>query len=87
MRVVNTHWRDFASSQASVGALMEMVPRGPARLTWPLLYRPMHNALIEDALHTAAISLGEPSTRPRWSSWVRVLRKLASMSRRSAPGV
>lgn len=32
---------------------------GGARLTWPLVFRPLHDALIEDALAGAVVSLGE----------------------------
>jgi hypothetical protein len=49
---------------------------GPARLTWPLIYRPMHDALIEDSLVRAT---GEDP--PRWSRWVRFLRALAGRRR------
>ncbi|GAA1034502.1 hypothetical protein GCM10009557_39380 [Virgisporangium ochraceum] len=52
-------------------------PRGRARLTWPLIYRPLHDALIEDSLATAARNLGVAGDRPQWSVWVRLLRFLA----------
>jgi hypothetical protein len=43
---------------------------GAARLSWPLLFRPLHNDLIEDALANAASGPG-----PRdWSPTTRVLR-------------
>lgn len=48
---------------------------GAARLTWPLLYRPLHDALIEDSLDRAGRSLGLQVAHPRrWSWWVRCLR-------------
>jgi hypothetical protein len=53
-------------------------PRGRARLTWPLIYRPLHDALIEDSLRVAARNLGvRVEEEPRWSPWVRLLRFLA----------
>jgi len=53
---------------------LEMEARGPALLTWPLVFRPLHNALIEDSLATAQVTLGmAPEIRP-WSRWVRLLR-------------
>jgi hypothetical protein len=64
---------------------IEMTLHGAARLTWPLLYRPMHDALIEDALAAAQATLGN---RPRvvpWSPWVRVLRALMAPSARPQP--
>lgn len=48
---------------------------GPARLSWPLAYRPLHDALIEDSMARAT---GEDP--PRWSRRVRVLRSLARVS-------
>ncbi|MGD9720372.1 MAG: hypothetical protein AB7O59_06930 [Pirellulales bacterium] len=53
---------------------LQMTAHGPAIVTWPLLYRPLHDALIEDSLATAQAALGlEPDVRP-WSTWVRLLR-------------
>ncbi len=52
-----------------------MTTRGPARLTWPLLFRPLHDALIEDSLDTAVRSLGLHLRAPsQWSARVRMLR-------------
>jgi hypothetical protein len=53
---------------------LEMQARGPAVISWPLVFCPMHNALIEDSLARAEASLGlVPTIRP-WSPWVRLLR-------------
>lgn len=39
-----------------------------------LVFRPLHDTLIEDCLDNAAYALGEaPRSRP-WSLWVRTLR-------------
>lgn len=49
-----------------------------ALLSWPVLFRPLHDALIEDALAKAQMSLGmEPDIVP-WPAWVRLLRWLVS---------
>ena len=49
--------------------------RGLVRLTWPLVFRPLHNALIEDALAKAARSAGRAGrSRSAWTPYVRVLR-------------
>jgi len=57
---------------------LAMRTRGPARLTWPLLWRPLHDALIEDSLDRAesacAGAVAHPATRGRY---VRLLRRLA----------
>jgi hypothetical protein len=62
-----------------------MATTGPARLSWPLLYRPLHDALIEDSLDKASRSLGLAITKPRRWSWrVRLLRTAVRAARRRA---
>jgi hypothetical protein len=51
---------------------------GPAILSWPLVYRPMHDALIEDSLTNAQQSLGESAQIQAWSLWVKTLRWMIS---------
>jgi hypothetical protein len=60
---------------------LAMRVRGLARLGWPLLYRPLHDALIEDSLDRAEFPVedtrdrAESPDRPaRWSWYVRLLR-------------
>ena len=53
---------------------LTMTTRGLAVVSWPLLFRPLHDALVEDALATAEISLGLPQNVRVWSLWVRFLR-------------
>lgn len=61
---------------------------GRARLTWPLLFRPLHDALIEDSLDNASRSLGLMIAAPNAWSWrVRLLRAIArrrSLARRQS---
>lgn len=53
---------------------LAMSARGMALLSWPLVFRPLHDALLEDSLARAQASLGvEPEVRP-WSPWVKFLR-------------
>jgi hypothetical protein len=55
---------------------------GVMRLAWPLVVRPLHDAVLEDLLDTAEQALGGTPARPaRWSPWVRVLRRLAARPR------
>jgi hypothetical protein len=57
---------------------IEMELKGSALLTWPLVIRPLHDALLEDALSTAQASLGmAPQMRP-WSPWVKIVRWIMS---------
>jgi hypothetical protein len=53
---------------------LEMETHGLAIITWPVLFGPLHDALLEDSLGRAEASLRlTPSVRP-WSPWVRLLR-------------
>lgn len=53
-------------------------PRGWVRLTWPLFFRPLHDALLEESLDKATLELGEPLLRPyQRGLWVRLLRAAA----------
>jgi hypothetical protein len=54
----------------------------PAWLRWQILVRPLHDALLEDALDGAVQAVGGSVETPaRWSSWVRLLRRLAARRR------
>ncbi len=54
--------------------VIDMRTTGMARLTWPLVIRPLHNALIEDALDRAETAVGGSPAIRHWSPWVRFLR-------------
>ncbi len=63
--------------------VLEMDTTGLASLSWILVFRPLHDALIEDSLDKAAISLGNaPRNAARWSISVRVLRHALTTLRR-----
>jgi hypothetical protein len=55
-----------------------MTARGSAIVTWPLIFRPLHDALIEDAFATAEASFRQTDYVPAWSRRVRLLRWLLS---------
>jgi hypothetical protein len=63
--------------------VLQMRASGIARLSWPLVFRPLHDALIEDCLATAEASLGSSPRFEKWSPWVRMLRWV--LSRGTAP--
>ncbi|MCC6243423.1 MAG: SRPBCC family protein [Gemmatimonadaceae bacterium] len=63
---------------------LQMTAKGPALVSWPLVFRPLHDALIADSLATAEASLGRPPQVKRWSLWVRVLRNLVGRGRARA---
>ncbi|HET6708292.1 SRPBCC family protein [Amycolatopsis sp.] len=60
---------------------------GWARLTWPLFFRPLHDALLEQLLDRAELAVTGRVERPaRWSPYVRFLRGLGEIrSRRARP--
>jgi L-amino acid N-acyltransferase YncA len=60
---------------------LEMRATGTAWLSWPVVFRPLHNALIEDALDRASAAVGGHSSAPRWSPWVHALRAVLRHSR------
>ena len=57
---------------------IEMTTHGSAILTWPLVIRPLHDALLEDALATAEASLGMIPKIQSWSPWVKLIRWVIS---------
>ena len=77
-------YHEFCVHESAAGTRLEhrlvMAVHGPARLTWPLASRPLHDALIEDCLDRAE---HDPTPhRPRWGRYVRALRALAGGGRR-----
>ncbi|MFJ1549410.1 SRPBCC family protein [Streptomyces sp. NPDC088246] len=57
---------------------LAMNARGPARLTWPLIWRPLHDACLEDSLDRAELVCTGTVARPaHWGRYVRLLRNLA----------
>ena len=63
--------------------VIEMRTKGLARIVWPVAIRPLHDALIEDALDNAEKHAGGTPSPQRWSLWVRFLRYVI---RRRRPG-
>jgi hypothetical protein len=61
---------------------------GRTVLTWPLVFRPLHDALIEDLLDRAEFALTGTLARPaRWSPRVRLLRRVLAARGRRRPKV
>jgi hypothetical protein len=54
--------------------VLEMRTTGSALVSWPLVFRPLHNALIEDSLARAEQCVGVESRASSWSRWVKILR-------------
>jgi hypothetical protein len=64
-----------AGSQSVLRHVLEGEVRGISYITWPLIFRPLHDALLEDALDKAELVLtGVVRAPASWSLWVRILR-------------
>lgn len=58
---------------------LAMRTTGLARLTWPLAFRALHDALLEDSLDRGELACtGTLARRARWTPYVRFLRALRS---------
>lgn len=80
MRVENIHERALNAPVEKVGELIDSLASANDLLwpvdRWPAMQfdRPLHDALLEDALDRAEAFAGrQPSTR-EWSAWVRFVR-------------
>lgn len=75
----NGHHSFTVASVADGSALLQhellMSPTGMAKLTWPLFFRPMHDALIEESLDRAENAFsGATSVSSRRPLWTKILR-------------
>ena len=79
--------RKSATGVVQLRHVLTMQVRGSARLSWALVFRPLHDALIEDALDRAEAHCTQKPAQPRrWSWWVRLLRWLMGRARRRIIG-
>ncbi|WIV57376.1 SRPBCC family protein [Amycolatopsis nalaikhensis] len=68
---------EFLIADGTLTHVLEATLHGSARLSWPLFFRPMHDALLEQLLDRAELALTGAVARPvRWSPYVRFLRAL-----------
>ncbi len=54
--------------------VLDVAPDGAGRLLWPLVVRPLHDALLEDILDRAETAVGGSPAPRGWSRQVRLLR-------------
>ena len=79
-----TGWHRYRVTPDGAGCVLEHVEEGRtfglARISWPLVFRPLHDALIEDSLDKAErVVTGRPRrSLARWSWRVRALRWVVS---------
>ncbi|MDQ7804387.1 SRPBCC family protein [Amycolatopsis sp. A133] len=80
-------YHEFSVGDGTLTHVLAASLHGWARLTWPLFFRPLHDALLEQLLDRAELALTGRAGRPaRWSPYVRFLRALGKIrSRRTRP--
>lgn len=71
-------------SRAILRNTLIMETGGWAAISWPLIFGPMHDALLEDSLALAQAQLGENPAVPSWSPWVKFLRWILSQGKARA---
>lgn len=75
-------WHGFSVVEVTPGTTilrheLRMRARGIALVSWPLFFRPLHDALIEEAFDKAARELDDAPRAPcRRGLWVRLLRRV-----------
>lgn len=83
--------QEIAPGRTRLRHVLQMETAGPAVLTWPLVFRWLHDALLEDALDQAETAVGAVGAvyrkppRRRWSLWVRILRSVLRPRRPRRP--
>jgi len=65
---------ELEKNKTELRETLEMNTRGLAQISWPLFFRPLHDALIEDSLSYAELRLDLTPTVSSWSWWVKFLR-------------
>jgi hypothetical protein len=74
-----------APGQVELRHIMALRLRGAAKLIFPLLWRPLHNAALEDSMDRAERAVtGTVRVPARWNGYVRLLRSLLERRRPNA---
>jgi hypothetical protein len=63
-----------ADGKSVLRHVIEMQVSGRSLCIWMAVIRPLHDALLEDALDRAETSLGKEMPQRVWSRWVKVVR-------------
>ena len=71
-----------SSSETVLRHVIRMETRGAAVIGWPLVFRPLHDALMEDAFDKAERQLGLKAGTSKWTAWVCFLRFVLRTKRR-----
>lgn len=65
---------ELGKNKTELRETLKMNTHGIAQFSWPLIFRPLHDALIEDSLSFAELRLNLRPTVSKWSCWVKFLR-------------
>ena len=76
----------MGEEKATLRHNLRMQVEGRARLIWPLVIGPLHDALLEDALDRAEVFTGGKPERRNWPIRVRILRRLMGAKRTATKG-
>lgn len=70
----------FVVAPSANGTLLshdiEMVTSGFSIFSWLFVFRPLHDALLRDAMDQASLTTGGSAQPAPWSCWVRLLRRM-----------
>jgi hypothetical protein len=67
---------ELESGKTELKHTIDMEVAGKGLMTWILVIRPLHNALLEDALDKVENRYLIEKQKTNWSIWVRILRKI-----------
>ena len=70
----HSFWVEQSESGTFLRHILRMDTSGFALLSWPLIFRPLHDALIEDSLDKAEKNMGGNPSGSSWTWWVKVMR-------------
>lgn len=72
----HTFWIDDRGSSSQLSHELTVTLPLRDRFSWAVLVGPLHDAVLEDLLYLAQSRSGISTEAPRWSLWVRLLRRL-----------
>jgi hypothetical protein len=67
---------EIDNSTCKISHISRITPKGKIRILWPIIMRPLHDAMLEDLFDNVEIAAGLNPNKKRWSFWVKMLRKL-----------
>ena len=73
------HWFELEkgdSGKTIIRHVIEMRTTGITVISWPLVFSPLHNALVEDAFDKVERNSGLTPKGSKWNLWVKFLRWL-----------